>query len=146
MSILNLVNMGFTDCKKVSSLQLFPAPNCIPESLKLTELQRTVPHDRWIDLIPSPKMRENAILLAGRFNGMDLCEDIVGGIYQGFGSERIENNGMLAWTDPWHVSGWEVTDGFVRKWGFLLKGCWDMIEATNLWRALRGEDPLIVEI
>lgn len=102
-------------------------------------------------------MRDNAIRLAGSFDGMDLCDDIVGGLYEGFegrsgdssggdGSSRIENNGMLAWSDPWHVSGWELTEGFVRKWSFLLKGCWDMVEATNEWRRLRGEDGLVVEI
>jgi hypothetical protein len=151
MSILNLVSVTFSDCQKVSSLQLFPSPTTVPESLQPTSLQLAVPHDRWIDLIPSPTMRDNAIRFAGEFDGMELCDDIVGGLYQGFGSQgygsqRIENNGMLVWSDPWHVSGWELTDGFVKKWSLLLRGCWDMVQATNHWREIRGEEPLAVQL
>jgi hypothetical protein len=45
-----------------------------------------------------------------------------------------------------HTGGWEVTEGFLRKWGFLLEGCDELIESTNRWRALRGEERLIIEL
>jgi hypothetical protein len=54
--------------------------------------------------------------------------------------------GILSWSDPWEISGWEVTEKFVTRWAFLLQGCPDVIESANKWRALRGEDPLVVEI
>lgn len=54
--------------------------------------------------------------------------------------------GMLIWGEPWRIDGWEVTEGFLRKWGWLLKGCDEMIEASNRWRGLRGEEPLVVEV
>ena len=39
-----------------------------------------------------------------------------------------------------------MSEGFVRKWGFLLAGCADVIEFTNRWRDIRGEERLIVEV
>lgn len=54
--------------------------------------------------------------------------------------------GILSWSDPWDISGWEFTEKFVSKWGFLLQGCPDVVNAANRWRALRGEEPLVVEL
>ncbi|KAL6901673.1 hypothetical protein GGI43DRAFT_403645 [Trichoderma evansii] len=54
--------------------------------------------------------------------------------------------GILSWSDPWDISGWEITERFVSRWAFLLQGCPDVVESANKWRALRGEDPLVVEI
>jgi hypothetical protein len=69
---------------------------------------------------------------------------MVGGLYEGFND--LELRGIMVWSDPWHPDGWEVTEGFARKWGFLLKGCGELIEASNRWRAMRHEDRLVVEI
>lgn len=56
------------------------------------------------------------------------------------------SNGVIAWTDPWRPEGWELGEGFVKKWKCILEGCPEMIAATNRWRALRGEEPLVVEV
>jgi hypothetical protein len=48
--------------------------------------------------------------------------------------------------DPWDISGWEVTEGFVRKWGFLLRGYGELLDGTNKWSAKRGEEPLVLEL
>lgn len=149
MSLLNLYSLAFADCSKGNGeiLQLFPTPaDATPASLLPTPLQQETPHERWIDLMPVPRMRDNAIRWTGRFSARELCEDMVGGLYPNFDPARVENNGFLVWADPWDVSGWEVTAGFVRKWGFLLEGCHDVVAATNAWRALRDEDPLVWEV
>lgn len=91
-------------------------------------------------------MRDNAIMLEGTIDHDDLCSDVIGGLYEGYKDTDIEKNGMLVWSDPWDVTGWELTDGFVKKWGFLVHGCQDMIEATNKWRAARAEEPLVIEL
>lgn len=54
--------------------------------------------------------------------------------------------GIVAWSDPWLPCGWEITEGFARKWSFLLKGCSDVVFAANQWRERRDEEPLVVEI
>lgn len=51
--------------------------------------------------------------------------------------------GLIVWGDPWEAKNWEVTEGFVRRWGWMMKGCWEgILEATNFWRGIRGEGPL----
>ena len=59
---------------------------------------------------------------------------------------EIERRGVIVWSPPWDVRGWEVTEGFWNKWGFLMKGCDDVLEATNYWRGQRGEEPLVFEL
>ncbi|KAH7144119.1 hypothetical protein B0J13DRAFT_595705 [Dactylonectria estremocensis] len=54
--------------------------------------------------------------------------------------------GLVSWSDPWDINGWEVTEAFVEKWGFLLQGCGDVLVATNVWRDMRDEDPLTVTV
>lgn len=69
---------------------------------------------------------------------------MVGGLFED--RNDLDEKGILVWTDPWHMSGWEITEGFARKWGFLLKGCFEIVEATNRWRELRNEDRLTIEV
>jgi hypothetical protein len=56
-----------------------------------------------------------------------------------------QHKGVMVWADPWDISGWEMTETFVKKWGFMLKGCEEFVEATNFWRRRRGEDELLVD-
>lgn len=123
---------------------LFPAPEVPPPSLAPTPLQLSVPHDMWIDMLPHGTMRDNAIRTMGTFDVDELCCDLVGGHYKG--RNDLDLKGILAWSDPWCVSGWEVTEGFLKNWGFLLKGCWEILAATNRWRGNRGDEPLVFEL
>lgn len=43
---------------------------------------------------------------------------------------------------PWESHGWEIGEGFVRKWGFLLDE--EILSGTNFWRAQRGEEALVL--
>jgi len=155
------------ECAQSSLISLPPLPCAVPPSLYPTRLQQTVLHESWIDICPCPQMRDNFIIAQaqGRLDEDDLCEDLVGGLFEGYGEsndqesrgsrqklEREEkeggrgDSGLVVWKDPWDPSGWELMPGFLRTWGWLLGGCEDLIESTNRWRALRGEDPLIVEV
>jgi len=96
-----------------------------------------------IDLLPSPRMRDNAIRSQHLFTSNELCADILGGL---MGRQNDVEFGLIAWSNPWVADGWELTDGFVRKWAFLVRGCVDLFEATNRWRGLRGEEGLISEL
>lgn len=89
-------------------------------------------------------MRDNLILNAGKIDEDDLCCDLVGGLYEGF--NEVEQRGIMVWGEPWREDGWEVSEGFVKKWGFMLRGCGELVEATNRWRARRGEAALVVEV
>ncbi|KAF3763906.1 hypothetical protein M406DRAFT_352548 [Cryphonectria parasitica EP155] len=146
----------------------------VPDSLLPTELQRTTPHELWIDILPSPRMRDNAIAAVreGRLVEDGICADVLRGMCGGvkktgkrlqpLEEEDVEEEEqrrlrqgeeeegpearLIVWTNPWEAGGWEVTEGFVRKYGYLLKGCEDILGATNRYRRERGDDPLVWEV
>ncbi len=89
-------------------------------------------------------MRDNFIKATGSYNEDEWCRDMVGSLFHNHGG--ADHCGLIAWTQPWDVSGWEVTLGFATKWNRLLKGCGDLIEWSNRWRALRHEEPLLLDI
>jgi hypothetical protein len=142
MSLLSILHEVPLECG-TPLLPLHPTPSNIPASLAPTALQKSTPHAHWIDIIPSPTMRDNCIRWADTIDEDDICSDFIGGLYEG--NADSDTKGWIVWKDPWDISGWEVTEGFVKKWGRLLRGCQDIIEASNRWRAIRGEDPLVVE-
>ncbi|KAK5991097.1 hypothetical protein PT974_09375 [Cladobotryum mycophilum] len=160
-----------------------------PPSLVPTKLQQSIPHAGWVDLFPSPQLRDNLILAMEEFSidADELMDDLTGSLFDDLAcsvgcdpkdlppqlddandpllaieqepfeearedspsSEKRASSGeigIVSWSDPWDISGWEVTDRFVAKWGFLLQGCPDVVAAANNWRDLRGEEPLVVEL
>ncbi|KAJ2974567.1 hypothetical protein NQ176_g5986 [Zarea fungicola] len=123
---------------------LYALPSSPPPSLIPTALQRAVPHDNWIDLLPDPIMRDNAMRNMHLIQPSEICGDMLG--YGSQGQNTIEMTGVLVWGDPWDPAGWEMTEGFLKRWGFLLKGCERTLSATNYWRAQRGDEPLVYEV
>ncbi len=135
----------------------------LPPSLHPTVLQRTIPHSAWIDILPHPILRDNLILLTtsapasssstspdsetAHFDEDALWADTVGGLFEGFEDPDAEHVGGLVWDSPWDVSGWEVSEGFWRKYGWVLRGCErEVLQATNRWRRKRGEEDLSIEV
>ncbi|KAF5004150.1 hypothetical protein FDECE_9364 [Fusarium decemcellulare] len=118
----------------------------VPPSLLPTSLQCTIPHEGWLDIIPHPVWRDNVLLALGHFDEDALWSDVMGGLFEGFPESEIEHRGVIAWSPPWDPSGWELSEGFVRKWGWSLRGCEDILEATNKWRQKRGDEPIVYEI
>ncbi|KAI0101006.1 hypothetical protein GGR51DRAFT_337959 [Nemania sp. FL0031] len=122
----------------------YPAkPELLPSTLLPTTLQQTVPHGDWIDMFPFPEGRDRLILAAGTFDEDELWADCIGGLYEGFPDDEIERRGIIAWSPPWDITGWEMSEGFLRKWGWLFEGLPGVLEATNQWRMQRGEEPFV---
>ena len=119
-------------------------PDNAPSSLQPTYLQKTVTHESWIDVIPYANMRDNIIRKQDSLDVDALCDDFLGEAHEGLSEE--ESRGLVLWGEPWSENGWEISEGFAKKWSFLLKGCSDLIESTNRWRGARGEERLIVEL
>ncbi|OAA61510.1 hypothetical protein ISF_05589 [Cordyceps fumosorosea ARSEF 2679] len=144
----------------------------LPASLEPTPLQRTVVHAACIDLFPFPGVRDAMIAREGR-GGLDLAAlvaDLVGDLVDpayfldgslprpettppamtGGGSEgegeddyTANRNGLILWGEAHRPESWEVTPGFLRRWGWLVKDCrGGLVESSNRWRAARGEEPL----
>ena len=112
----------------------------VPADLQPTRLQRQIPHHPWIDILPSPVMRDNLLLAGDSYDEMELCADLVG-----FFSESKGRTGMIVWGEPWDAAGWEVTESFVKHWFWTIRGCEQLLRSTNYWRQRRGEGPLQVE-
>jgi hypothetical protein len=129
------------DCTNgsLSVCQGLDYPDEVPSTLWPTAMQRTVPHAGWIEIFPHPTWRNNFIQAAGTYEESDLCDDLYGGLFTGAPDSDCERRGIVVWSPAWSFEGWELSEGFVRKWGWSLRGCEDLLEATNRWRALRGE-------
>ncbi|KAJ9267099.1 hypothetical protein DTO212C5_6164 [Paecilomyces variotii] len=124
VSIFNQASCGFSE-------------ESIPPSLRPTALQRATPHHPWLDTFPFPQMRDNLISRTSYFDDDELCHDLMA-----FWDTRNTEATLLVWGPPWDPSNWEVTEAFARKWGWILKGCPDLLIYTNRWRVRRGEKPL----
>ncbi|VUC27895.1 unnamed protein product [Clonostachys rosea] len=119
---------------------LVPSPATFPASLYPTSLQLSRLYDPRIAIVPCPTMRDNLILFSGAYDIERLVSDLHGGLFEGFRDTNM--CGVMIWGEPWSSASWEVTEGFARKWGFLLEGCYDLQDATNRWRESRGEEPI----
>jgi len=98
-----------------------------------------VTHHPWIDLIPFPHIRDNILdtTNADLLNANELGIDLLPA-----GDGRGETASLIVWGEPWDPRGWEASVPFLRKWGWLTKGCPMILEATNYWRQKRGERKL----
>lgn len=112
-----------------------------PVSLRPTEIQKTAPHHPWIDLFPLPRMRDNFIVACHSIDEEELGNDVVG-----MSDCAFEKPTLITWGEPWDPRGWEVSAAFLRKWGWLLRGCGEIIDATNYWRERRGEKRLTIDL
>ncbi|KAK8876870.1 hypothetical protein PGQ11_001816 [Apiospora arundinis] len=138
------------DCEE-ETIHILPYPTDsrrLPPALLPTALQQTVPHGDWIDIFPSPEARDSLIraIGSGAMDEDELWADCIGGLYEGFPDDEVERRGVVAWSPPWDIAGWEMSEGFLRKWGWLFRTVPGALEATNRWRRERGEDPFDISI
>ncbi|KAK5053831.1 hypothetical protein LTR84_001793 [Exophiala bonariae] len=134
--------IGQQTCSFGHDATIFPnlyRSNSLPKSLEPTTLQRTHRHPDWIDILPSPKMRDNAMRTYHLIPRDELCADVMGRMS---GGQYNTDSAIMVWSNPWEPDGWELSEAFIRKWWMLVKDCDDILDATNKWRALRGDDPL----
>ncbi|KAE8139409.1 hypothetical protein BDV38DRAFT_291450 [Aspergillus pseudotamarii] len=111
----------------------------IPASLRPTVVQRRIPHHPWLDFFPFPNLRDNLIAVQDEIDDEELCHDLMA-----FWDTRNTSPMLLVWGPSWVPENWEMTPAFVKKWGFLLGGCEELLQSTNSWRLKRGERPLFI--
>ncbi|CAJ0552683.1 Ff.00g007610.m01.CDS01 [Fusarium sp. VM40] len=118
-------------------------PSC-PESLHPTKLQIEIEHHPWVDLLPIPQLRDNMLraYTSGVIDEDELCIDILGLL----SSQGLQDAYLIVWGESHDASSWEVSVGFLKKWGWLLKGCSELVESTNRWRQQRGEAKIFIEV
>lgn len=135
LSCSNLVS-SFTQQRGPDLIETVTLPQGCPDWLHPTPLQMTVRHHPWIDLIPIPRLRDNILrtIQYGTQDNTPLAMDILD-----VRDMRSEAARLIVWGESWDPDGWEASVPFLRKWGGVLEGCPEMIEATNSWRQKRGE-------
>ncbi|KAH7413047.1 hypothetical protein BKA64DRAFT_593627 [Cadophora sp. MPI-SDFR-AT-0126] len=50
--------------------------------------------------------------------------------------------GLIVWGEPYDMRNWEATPGFLEKWSWATDRCDDLVESSNHWRSMRGEEPI----
>ncbi|KAL6922472.1 hypothetical protein FSST1_006498 [Fusarium sambucinum] len=145
-SLLPMSSRGLCCVDLISSFNLFgpllPSYSAInyPSDLRPSLLQKSMVHHPWIDLLPFAALRDNILrfMALGYMDDGDLCDDILG-LHEGALSE---GPAMIVWGEPSLSTSWEVNTAFLRKWGWIVRGCPQIITATNVWRIRRGENPI----
>lgn len=113
----------------------------LPPALRPTPLQTATQHRPWIDLFPLPELRD-AIL---RLSWSDLENDISTDLLDVDDADGLKPN-LVVWGEASDPRAWEATVPFLKKWGWLVRGCEGLIESTNYWRERRGDRRLVFEI
>ncbi|UPL01226.1 hypothetical protein LCI18_012160 [Fusarium solani-melongenae] len=111
---------------EVPSISIFnPSHTSLPPTLMPTELQKTIPHPPFVDVIPFPGVRDRLLRSLAVIDLEKLTIDLTGGAFKVWGSV------------PWDGASWEVSGEFAKKWWFLIDG--ELLRATNFWRRQRLE-------
>lgn len=104
----------------------------LPGPLKPTELQLTTPHHAYIDLIPSPSLRERLIGIGPANASAFMTQACTIAC-------DIEDQGqMTVWGEDWlNEFCWEFSETVLERWGgWLLDRQWG--QRANFWRRQRG--------
>jgi hypothetical protein len=114
----------------------------LPTDLCPTTLQNTVTHHSWLDLFPIPGFRDNILqgISTGELDETQLSEELCCELLN---LDATSTANLVIWGEAWDASSWECSPEFFQRWGHLLKGCPQVLDATNHWRRKRGE--MIIE-
>ena len=121
------------DCSlaKPLPLEVWRFPDItVPTTLAPTDLQMSLPHPPCMDLLPFATFRDEMVKASAVINPLEFWSDLTSG-------------GLKVWGSiPWEKRGWEVDVGVAKKWYWMIT--YELLEATNFWRAIRGEEDLMM--
>ncbi|RMJ13662.1 hypothetical protein BHE90_004998 [Fusarium euwallaceae] len=129
----------------------------MPPCLQPTQLQMNLPHPTWIDALPFPKIRDNLLRRQHLFHHGQFLSDLVGYFTYApiTASQGIEvqvketdsiGNGLVLWGEPYSQENWEFTPEFLIKWAWVIVDYDELVESSNRWRTVRGDDPIDVSL
>lgn len=108
----------------------------LPLQLKPTEMQLRTPHHAYIDMLPSPSLRDRLITI-GPANSNTFMTQVCTIVCE------IEDTGqMTIWGEDWlNEFSWEFSAEVLERWGgWLLGREWG--QRANFWRRQRGAPTL----
>lgn len=104
----------------------------LPQQLKPTALQLQTPHHAYIDMIPSPSLRDRLIAVGPANSNTFMIQVCTIAC-------DIEDTGqMIVWGEDWlNEFSWEFSALVLERWGgWLLTSEWG--QRANFWRRQRG--------
>lgn len=116
------------DCQLNPGFHIKALAECLPSSIAPTQLQKSVPHRSYLDMLPWASLRDRLLKSISAINEEEFMLDMRVGHLKIWGSV------------PWEPMGWEVGEDFAKRWWFLMDD--GIIRTTNFWRSQRGERPL----
>ncbi|KEF56112.1 uncharacterized protein A1O9_07693 [Exophiala aquamarina CBS 119918] len=104
----------------------------LPSALKPTQLQLSTPHHAYIDMIPSPILRDRLIAIGPANANTFLTETCT------IACEIEDTGQMTIWGEDWlNDFSWEFSASVLERWGgWLLTSEWG--QRANFWRRQRG--------
>lgn len=151
---------------------ILPVAPHLSGCLTPTTSQMNIVHSTWINFLPFPAMRDNLIKREFEFNHSDFIKDLVGeqinlqifwstpmfSMSTGSKEDTVTQGGLdddndttdtatglIVWGEPYRTDSWEATRGSLKKWGWAVGDCQELVNSTNYWRGSRGERPLSIE-
>lgn len=114
-----------------------------PRDLQPVDVQITVEHHVYLDVIPFPSFRDRALRAIAQdpplLDEDDLCRDICSNEGLVVWGSQGNSRGMEA-ARPWDMRSWEPKPWFLRKYHFLVGGWEDeMWRAARWWHMMRNE-------
>lgn len=117
-----------------------PIYDHIPPALRPTQLQRSMLHHPWIDLLPFPTIRDNLLMAGSMINRLEICADVTGifgmSVIASEAHDPVTTSGLIVWGEPWEPGSWEITPTFFQKWAAFFT-CPQAIAGTRMWRSKR---------
>jgi hypothetical protein len=135
------LDLSFLRSGAISTTLRHASVASLPQTLEPVELQYLVPHDPIIDTIPHARLRYNVLdcIMTGKLDAkcFSTCLRRSGTTVNIQG--QALRSGLVVWDLSQHLSSWELSEAFIKTWGFLLGGCEDFVAVTNVWRKCKGE-------
>lgn len=86
-------------CDGATMVGLSPVSHALPLALFPTGVQQTISHSSWMNMFPSPQLRDNMISMQHSFNHLEFCDDIFGEIFNTNGIKIPGSEGFDAFRD-----------------------------------------------
>lgn len=119
--------------------------------LRPSSEQITVDHPPYIDLLPFQTVRKNLVLRQHEVDDGEFLVDILTGLVcwggAGLGKrDRNASTGYASTGSPWDCRSWEAKGWFLKKYWSILGGeDGELVQQSEWWRSIRGEEPLDIE-
>ncbi|KAF5540747.1 light induced alcohol dehydrogenase Bli-4 [Fusarium mexicanum] len=106
------------DCRQIPGFNIKALADSHPSAIAPTQLQKSVPHLSYLDMLPWASLRDKLLKSLSIINEEEFARDMQ------FGSLKVWG------TVPWDPMGWEVGESFAKRWCLpspIMQAAWTQI-------------------